>query len=157
MPKKKATKRVKRTINVISGKRGQVRYTEQQQKEAAEDVILHGDKVAAVARERGCSPISINSWIKKFEKEIRKEHHQAGHTAHAKETHVEHHASAEHPKAHHEPEHPKPVAPKPKPERKESASAVGIKITSRSGVVVEFPAGTDMNAVSSMVKNLEDF
>ena len=51
-------------------KKSAVRYTAEQQKDAAESVLLLGERISKVARELGCSPLSVSSWIKKYQGKI---------------------------------------------------------------------------------------
>ena len=150
MPKKKISKKaVKRTIKTTSGKQERIRYTDQQQKEAAEDVLIHGDKISQVARERKCSPISVSTWVKKYEAQIRKEAagHQSGHPIADEPKHIEHRS---------EPEHHKPAVHKPavhKPVKHDSDEKIEVSV---GRVTLKFPSKISPSTVSEIIKQLDE-
>ena len=49
---------------------GRIRYSEEEQRKAAEQVLLQKKPVSHVAKEIGCSPISVNVWVEKFRSEL---------------------------------------------------------------------------------------
>ena len=67
-------KKTSKSVSKSLLKKPAVRYTAEQQRDAAESVLLIGHSVAKVARELGCSPISVNSWVAKYRDEIRPNH-----------------------------------------------------------------------------------
>ena len=120
MPKKKSSKPKK-----------QVRYTPEEQKAAAEKVLLQKETVAKVAREMKCSPISVTSWVDRHRDTVLHE-----------TKHVESKAAPVHEKKH-ESETPKHEAHK-------------IEVVSKKGITVRFPVETSPETVYGVVKRLED-
>jgi len=70
MPKKTAKKRVKKVAKKPATLETGGRYTDKQQRDAAERVLLLKETVASVARELGCAPISVFTWVEKYKDTI---------------------------------------------------------------------------------------
>ena len=109
----------------------QVRYIPEEQKSAVEKVLLQKETVAKVAREMKCSPISVTSWVNRY-----RDSFLPG------EKHVEHKMVPVHEKGH------KSDGPK--------HDAHKIKIVSKKGTTVRFPAETSPETLYGVVQRLED-
>jgi len=107
------------------------RYTEAEQRHAAEQVLLLGVSMTQVAKEMKCSPISVKTWVEKFR----------GQTTAT--------ATAETPVAH------KTAVPRPVKTATKHDDSSKIELVTPSGVTMRFPISTSPATLSSVAKQLD--
>ena len=120
-----------------SKKSSSIRYTAEQQRNAAESVLLLGESASKVARDLGCSPLSVSSWIAKYRDKIAADHPASVPAAPAKKA--------------------TGAVPKKAMKKAEPAisSAANIEIVSRGGVTVKFSGDVSPDTLHGIVKRFE--
>ena len=131
---------------------GRIRYSEEDQRKAAEQVLLQNRPISHVAKEIGCSVISVGVWVEKFRSELspgskakKSTKKKMRKSASAKKKSLVKKAVITETAA--------PVSQAPS-RKGNAADSLKIEVVSKQGVTMKFPVETSPEMLYGVVKRL---